>query len=108
MNKSGNRLDVSKHLSDSLMVATGCSWRRIIGQSGRKVCVPCNHPSDNHPDLEGSMEDLTLLSAAPELYESTAMLIDALESILQNKSVKCLDETIKFAEMALAKAENNS
>ena len=102
-----NRLDVTHHLVDPLMVATGCSWRRIIGESGRSVCVPTNHPTDNHPDLNGSHEDLVLLSAAPELYESNVMLLDALQRVLSGTPISNIDEIIEFSEKALKKAENN-
>ncbi len=102
-----NEIDVSHHLADPLMVATGSSWRRIIGESGRSVCVPTNHPVDKHPDLEGSHEDLTLLSAAPELYESNLLLLDALQRVLNGEKISNIIEVIGFAEKALSKAEDS-
>lgn len=101
-----NRLDVSHYLSDPLMVATGCSWRRILTNSGKSVCVPMNSLNDNHPDLLADMEDLHLFSASPELYEANVMLLEALEKALGGKTIKGCDEIMEFAELALAKAEN--
>jgi hypothetical protein len=34
------------------MLATSCSWRRVLTQDGRPVIVPTTQRSDNHPDME--------------------------------------------------------
>jgi hypothetical protein len=101
------KIDIKLHLIDPLIVATGCSWRRIIGISGRNVCVPTNNPNDNHPDLDASYEDLALLSAAPELYESNILLLNALNSVLNGDNVDNIDELKLIAEKALSKAEKS-
>lgn len=101
-----NSLDVSKFLQDPLMVATSCSWRRILTHSGKPVCVPTN-ANDGHPDLCADPEMLVLFSAAPELYESNLMLLDALKKVLSGDKTSNLVEVIGFAENALHKAEKN-
>jgi hypothetical protein len=104
---SRNRLDVSHHLADPLVVSTECSWRRILASSGKPICVPVNSigDGDNHPDLQVDMDDLYLFAASPELYESNIMLLDALEKALIGKQIKGCDEIVEFAKLALTKAE---
>lgn len=102
-----HKIDIKLHLIDPLIVATGCSWRRILGHSGRNVCVPTNNKNDNHPDLDASYEDLALLSAAPELYESNILLLNALNSVLSGKKVDNINDLRLIAEKALLKAEKS-
>tara|TARA_B100002049_G_C16085590_1_gene379366 strand:+ start:3754 stop:4098 length:345 start_codon:yes stop_codon:yes gene_type:complete len=104
INSVGGKLDVSAALSDPWMVATGCSWRRILTQSGRSVCVPDNHHQDNHPDLLADHGVLQLMATSPQLYESTVLLIETLERVLAGRSVKNVDEVLSFAEKSLAGA----
>ena len=98
-------LDVQEYLNDPLMVATGSSWRRILHESGKPAAVPCNSGLDSHPDLEANSELLQLMASAPELFESTAMLLNVVQRLLENKPIKCLDETIEFARNAVIKAQ---
>ncbi|EGR2217277.1 hypothetical protein NI385_27725 (plasmid) [Vibrio parahaemolyticus] len=102
------KLDVQEYLDDPLFLATGSSWRRILHQSGKGAVVPCNHHMDNHVDLDADHKLLQLMSASPELFESTAMLLKVVERLIQNKPVKCLDETISFAQKAIEKAQERA
>lgn len=97
-------LDVSRLINDPIMVATSNSYRRLLTQSGKPVCLPCNQRSDNHPDLDASDEVLQLMAAAPELYDATHMLVKAVESLSAHKPVRNLDEIMLFALAALNKA----
>lgn len=99
-------LDVSRLLMDPIMVATSCSYRRLLTQSGKPVCMPTVHPYDKHPDLEAKEEVLQLMAASPELYEATRMLMDAINAMSASKPVKNLDEIMLFAAAALDKAES--
>ncbi len=45
------------------------------------------------------------MAASPELFESTAMLLDVVEKLVQGKPVKCLDERVAFAQNAILKAQ---
>jgi len=97
--------NIENLLADPIIVATGCSWRRLLQSSGKAFCVPTNSTTDGHPDLDCSSEDLALLSASPELYESVIMLTEAVNSLLSNKRISNLDEIMIFSELALKKAE---
>lgn len=103
---SDKRLDVSGIMRDPWMVATSCSWRRIISASGESVLLPTNSASDGHPDLQAEPEVLQLMAAAPELYQSNFMLLDALNALREGKEVADLDLIITFALHAQQKAEN--
>lgn len=68
---------MSEHTSGPWMVATSCSFRRIVSARGEPVCIPTVQRSDGHPDIEfpnGGPEgpDASLITAAPELYEALA------------------------------------
>jgi hypothetical protein len=57
------------------MIATSCSYRRIVSRSGEGVCEPITQCSDGHPDLHfrnGGFTgpDAHLIAAAPDLYEA--------------------------------------
>jgi hypothetical protein len=99
------QLDVSLLLNDPIMVATSCSFRRFKTQSGVSVCEPCTHPTDNYPDLMATDEVLQLMAASPELYESTRMLMDAVNALSSGKPIRNLDEIMLFAKAATEKAE---
>lgn len=45
------------------VLATSCSWRRIINARGESVIVPCNDHSDNHPNLDCGIEYINALLA---------------------------------------------
>lgn len=100
----GGKLDISAALSDPWYVATGCSWRRILTESGRIVCEPTNHYQDAHPDLMADHGALQLMATSPKLYESTVWLKDTLENVLAGKSVKNIDDVLSFAEAAITEA----
>ncbi len=102
---SNGQLDVSLLLNDPIMVATSCSYRRFLTRSGKPVCEPCTHPVDNHPDLMATDEVLQLMAASPELYESTRMLMDAVNALSSGKPIRNLDEIMLFAKAATEKAE---
>lgn len=45
------------------VLATSCSWRRILNTRGESVIVPCNDRSDNHPNLDCGIEFINGLLA---------------------------------------------
>lgn len=102
---SNRKLDVSGVIRDPWMVATSCSWRRILSASGKPVLLPTNSSSDGHPDLQAEPEVLQLMATAPELYQSNIMLLDALNALREGKEVADLDLVITFALHAQQKAE---
>ena len=64
------------------IVATSCSWRRILTQIENKpVCVPTTSRHDGHPDLIASEADLRLIAAAPMLLAALIKCADQLEII---------------------------
>lgn len=68
------------HTLGPWIVATSCSWRRILTDSGQPVCVRCIQAGDNHPDLyfpDGGADgpDARLIAAAPDLLAALQRLI---------------------------------
>lgn len=63
------------------ILATSCSWRRIVTERGESVCEPTIQLSDNHPDLyfrNGGQDgpDARLLVSAPDLYEALELMTE--------------------------------
>lgn len=84
------------------LIATSCSWRRIINERGDPVCVPFVQRSDNHPDLffangGDSGPDASLLKAAPLMYEA----LEALHHAVTSVRCRNLDECVLAAEAVL-------
>tara|TARA_Y100001951_G_scaffold105377_1_gene122751 strand:+ start:8029 stop:8337 length:309 start_codon:yes stop_codon:yes gene_type:complete len=92
-----------KHTPGEWLVATSCSWRRIVNGHGEPVCVPITQRSDNHPDLyfpNGGWygPDARLICAAPEMLE-------ALTAFVSNSSIQTnYPDECEIAEKALARA----
>jgi hypothetical protein len=89
------------------IVATSCSWRRIINARGDGVCVPTIQHSDNHPDLHfpnggESGPDARLIAAAPELYEALSAALLVLGG--QDMTKQSLISALESGTAALAKA----
>lgn len=64
-----------KHTEGPWIIATSCSWRRIVTEGMEPVCIPVVQRSDNHPDLHfpnGGSDgpDARLIAAAPDLLEA--------------------------------------
>lgn len=75
-----------KYTPGNWILATSCSWRRIIRESDLKsVCVPTNNPNDSHPDLIGKKEDLLLMSKSNQMYK---LLLEILETFPLSESGK--------------------
>jgi hypothetical protein len=56
------------------MLATSCSWRRILTTSGERVIEPITQQSDNHPDLSCGLDHVNaeLAIAAVNFLRSAA------------------------------------
>lgn len=68
------------HTPGPWMVATSCSWRRILTERGEPVIVPTTHRVDGHPDLNATMADLNMAALSPRLLqalEAAMAFIDA-------------------------------
>jgi hypothetical protein len=52
------------------ILATSCSWRRFLTESGESVCVPCKSQADGHPDLIVAPGVGPLFEAAPDMAEA--------------------------------------
>lgn len=56
---------------------TSCSWRRLHGPpSGNNWVLMPTVASDNHPDIIVKDADMALISAAPEMFEALAAMIE--------------------------------
>lgn len=85
-----------------LFLATGSSWRRFLYKDNSPAVMPVVY-NDGQPSIDGDIELLQLMSAAPELYLAVE---DALEEFDENElSPKAKCKIIKM-KLALAKANN--
>lgn len=104
------------------LIATSCSWRRIVSESGNPVCAPTIQRSDNHPDLHfpnggESGPDAHLIASAPELYAALDEAVKDLVAYQVNSRIaakkdpawegvaEIIQPTIDAARAALAKAK---
>lgn len=99
---------VEEYLSSPLMVATSCSWRRILFSSGKGACVPTNTGKMNIPTLDASEKTLNLFAASPFLLAATLLLLDRLKASLSNNlAIDDRAEIITFSQEALLMAIDN-
>lgn len=56
------------------MLATSCSWRRILTLDGKPVIVPTAQRSDGHPDLECGQEHINAELAIAAVNALPALL----------------------------------
>ena len=74
-------LCVEQFLVDPLMVATGCSWRRILQRSGKPVMVPTNAGGTGYPTLDVADDMAQLMAASPQLMVAVKLQVDAFKLI---------------------------
>lgn len=75
-------LCVEQFLVDPLMVATGCSWRRILQRSGKPVMVPTNAGGTGYPTLDIADDMAQLMAASPQLMVAVKLQVDAFKRAL--------------------------
>lgn len=63
------------------ILATSCSWRRILTSGGVPVIVPTNSRYDNHPDIMGGIENLELSVASRNALPQLLAYIERLEAV---------------------------
>lgn len=63
------------------ILATSCSWRRILTSGGVPVIVPTNSRYDNHPDIMGGIENLELSVASRNALPQLIAYIERLEAV---------------------------
>lgn len=76
------------------MLATSCSWRRILTTDGKPVIVPTTQCGDNHPDMDcgdnyanaelaiaavNALPELLAIAEAAEDLRADAMRLDYIE-----------------------------
>lgn len=87
-----------------LMVATGCSWRRILTESGKSVFVPRLRLENGDADIEAKDVVFHLFSNAPHLVLALSVLKQVVEkSLISGLSVE-LQQAIGFANSVLVRS----
>lgn len=107
--KQVREFNTEKFLINPLMIATGCSWVRILHSSGEPVFVPTNHPELNYPTIDAQFDILSLFSASGSLFVSTLLLLDRFKASLDPKlTISDSDYVLNFAKQCLRKAADNN
>lgn len=105
LTQKAHEFDTQKFLTDPLMVATGCSWRRIIHSSGKPSFMPTNDAELGFPTIEAEEETLSIFAASPTLFVSTLLLLDRLQAAFDPKlSVDDGEEILNYAKHVLNSA----
>lgn len=89
------------------MVATSCSYRRIIRECGKPVIVPLPKPKGPYAYLSVTEKDLDLALATPGLIASTVNLVGILGLSLGDHS-DAEGEAYRMGREALAAAVNDA
>ena len=88
---AGLRELLAKATPGEWMLATSCSWRRILTTGGKPVIVPTIQRSDNHPDMECG-EDYINAEVAIAAVNALPALLDIAEAVANaDKGTACRD-----------------
>ena len=94
----------AKHTPGPWMIATSCSYRRVISESDTPVAVPIVQHSDGHPDIyfpNGGEDgpDAHLIAAAPDLLAALEDLLAICDGDPDEP------EELEWARAAIARAK---
>lgn len=103
-----SRTGNSHHTPGPWLVATSCSWRRIVSRDHGPVCEPIVQHPDNHPDLffrNGGEDgpDACLIAASPDLFDALSAIIKGRYLCLDPSGRVWHDKGVKALEKAMGK-----